>query len=183
MPTTMDCRRSGGNPDTTGTHGVTLTDAAVRLWATPVARDDQKSPEAHMAMKARMPGGARTEPTSLTVQAKMWPTPQAADGHKIGAMSPETAARQAAKGHQEMLAGAIHTASGPPPATTPPDGPSGPPKVDLNPAFVESLMGLPPGWLTPSTSVETGSFQRWLHTHSLPSPNASASTSGGGEAA
>ena len=46
------------------------------MWGTPTARDDQKSPEAHLAMKARM-GGGRTQPTSLTVQAKMWPTPTA----------------------------------------------------------------------------------------------------------
>lgn len=29
-PTTMDSRASGGNPDTTGTHGTALTDATVR---------------------------------------------------------------------------------------------------------------------------------------------------------
>lgn len=29
-PTAMDSRSSGGNPDTTGTHGTTLTDATVR---------------------------------------------------------------------------------------------------------------------------------------------------------
>lgn len=78
--TAADCRSSGGNPHTTGTHGTTLTDGAVRMWPTPVARDDQKSPAAHMAMKARMPGGPRRKPTSLTVMAKMWPTPTAAEG-------------------------------------------------------------------------------------------------------
>lgn len=70
---------------------------------TPVAHDDGKSPEAHMAMKARMPGGARKTITSLSVLArngfrqadgtpwslsssrasasrsKNWPTPQARD--------------------------------------------------------------------------------------------------------
>jgi hypothetical protein len=106
----------------------------------------------------------------------MWPTPQAADGHKIGSMTPETAARQAAKGHQEMLAGSIHTASGPPDATTTTDGPDGPPKVDLNPLFVEALMGVPQNWLTPSTSVETGSYQQWQQQHSLSLPDDSTST-------
>ena len=45
-------------------------------WPTPVANDDNKSPEAHLAMKARM-GGNRTAVTSLQVAAKMtgWPTP------------------------------------------------------------------------------------------------------------
>ena len=70
--TSTDFKASGGNPNGTGTHGTTLTDRAVRMWGTPVANDDQKSPEAHLAMKARM-GGGRKEPTSLTVQSKMWP--------------------------------------------------------------------------------------------------------------
>lgn len=54
------------------------------LWPTPVAHDDGKTPEAHMAMKARMKGGPRHRPTSLTVMVKgiergMWPTPCARD--------------------------------------------------------------------------------------------------------
>lgn len=40
------------------------------LWPTPVANDDNKSPEAHMAMKARMKGGPRNTITSLQVMAK-----------------------------------------------------------------------------------------------------------------
>ena len=38
-------------------------------WPTPVANDDNKNPEAHLAMKARM-GGNRTAITSLQVMAK-----------------------------------------------------------------------------------------------------------------
>ncbi len=50
------------------------------LWPTPVAQDDNKTPEAHLRMKARMPGGERTQITSLNVMVKavergMWPTP------------------------------------------------------------------------------------------------------------
>src|SRR5207244_7450148 len=37
---------------------------------TPVAHDDGKTFDAHMAMKARMKGGARKTPTSLTVVVK-----------------------------------------------------------------------------------------------------------------
>jgi hypothetical protein len=48
-------------------------------WPTPVAKDDNKSPTAHLAMKARM-GGNRTAITSLQVMAKAvmegWPTPR-----------------------------------------------------------------------------------------------------------
>jgi hypothetical protein len=52
----------------------------VRIWPTPVAHDDQKSPEAHLRMKAEMPGGPRSAVTSLTVMAKMWPTARAENG-------------------------------------------------------------------------------------------------------
>lgn len=45
------------------------------MWPTPVANDDNKTPRAHMAMKARMKGGPRYTITSLQVAAKMWPTP------------------------------------------------------------------------------------------------------------
>lgn len=57
---------------------------ATQNWMTPVANDDNKSPEAHMAMKARMKGGPRNTVTSLQVQAKMWGTPRGSDGEKGG---------------------------------------------------------------------------------------------------
>jgi hypothetical protein len=48
------------------------------LWPTPVSKDDNKSPEAHMAMKKRMKGGPRNNITSLQVLTKsLWPTPKA----------------------------------------------------------------------------------------------------------
>jgi hypothetical protein len=59
--------------------GTTLTDA-VRKWPTPCAQEDNKSPEAHLAMKANMPGGPRNTVTSLQVMAKMWPTPNTPNG-------------------------------------------------------------------------------------------------------
>jgi hypothetical protein len=58
-----------------------LTNAnASSYWPTPVAQDDNKSPEAHMRMKANMKGGPRYKPTSLQVMVKgiekgLWPTP------------------------------------------------------------------------------------------------------------
>lgn len=50
---------------------------AAQMWPTPVASDDNKSPEAHLAMKARLPGGARSTITSLNVLIKtdQWQTP------------------------------------------------------------------------------------------------------------
>ena len=59
------------------------------LGPTPVAQDDNKSPGAHMAMKARMKGGPRQTCTSLQVMVKgcargMWPTPRAEDSEQTG---------------------------------------------------------------------------------------------------
>jgi hypothetical protein len=59
----------------------------VRKWPTPCANDDNKSPEAHLAMKATMPGGPRTQITSLQVLVQLWPTPQAYDSQ--GAKTPD----------------------------------------------------------------------------------------------
>jgi hypothetical protein len=47
-------------------------------WPTPCAHEDGKSPEAHMAMKQRMPGGPRSTITSLAVKVQNWPTPRVA---------------------------------------------------------------------------------------------------------
>ncbi len=94
------------------------------LWPTPVAQDDGKTPEAHLSMKARMPGGPRKTITSLTVMVKaiergMWPTPTAADGMGGPGTSP---------GRTGGLN--LRTAVG----------------GGLNPTWVEWLMGFPAGW-------------------------------------
>ena len=70
-------------------------------WPTPVANDDQKSPEAHLAMKARMKGGPRQTVTSLTVMSKMWPTPATRD-HK-GANSADHLERSTGSKHLDQL--------------------------------------------------------------------------------
>ena len=62
---------------------------APALWPTPVSHDDNKTPEAHLAMKRRMgerdgTNSNRTAITSLQVMAKAtWPTPRVTDnaGH------------------------------------------------------------------------------------------------------
>jgi len=192
--TAADSRASGGA--LTG-GGTTLTDRAVRLWPTPVARDDQKTPDAHMAMKHRMAGGPRHQPTSLTVVAKLWPTPTAADGSRRADPPPTrwspakphgpTLTRQAgtwptpqARDHKGAFTG--HRNGGrdlpseatlfpdnlppghPHPTTTTP-GPRSSQPVVLNPAFVEWLMGYPPGW-SASTPSATASCRSWQQQHS-----------------
>jgi hypothetical protein len=89
----------------------------------------------------------------------MWPTPKTTDERNA---TPADFDRHSPK--LSAVAGLHHQ-------TTPTDGESGSPKADLNPRFVAALMGVPWDWLTPCTSVVTDSYQAWLHTHSLPSPN------------
>jgi hypothetical protein len=88
-PTANDAEKRGDfNPVRSwGTAGY------AKLWPTPVAQDDNKSPEAHMAMKARMKGGPRYKPTSLQVMVKgvergLWPTPTSTLGTKGGRVTP-----------------------------------------------------------------------------------------------
>lgn len=64
-------------------------ESQTKHWPTPVANDDNKSPEAHRAMKARMKGGPRKAVTSLNVKVKEWPTP-AASNTRSGKASEET---------------------------------------------------------------------------------------------
>nr|WP_250447955.1 hypothetical protein [Lysobacter enzymogenes] len=60
------------------------------VWPTAVANDDNKFPEAHLAMKRRMPGGPRQTITSLQVAAKaVWPTATANDPEKRGDFAAE----------------------------------------------------------------------------------------------
>lgn len=62
-----------------GTYGSVGAQIKYGMLPTPVANDDNKTPEAHMAMKARMKGGPRYKATSLQVVVKMLRTPSASD--------------------------------------------------------------------------------------------------------
>ena len=137
-----------------------------------------------MAMKARLDGG-RSAPPSLTGQAKMWPTPKASEGFRR--TDPARPGRTGGDSLKQAVAGwptpKARDAKGPenanrnspsletfaqlghPDETTPTDGPTGPPEADLNPSFVESLMGLPDGWSDPEGSVS--GFTRWVTDWSL----------------
>jgi hypothetical protein len=189
--TAMDAYGSGRtHPGADGYERQTLTDRAVRMWGTPVARDDQKSPEAHMAMKANMPGGPRHSATSLTVQAKMWPTPRAS----MGFTADDSASSNPNAGGNGLVSTAkewsnaqvdqampvselsrpnrparrgLPSEHGRHAPTTPKGGNGGSPRADLNPRFVAALMGVPWDWLTPCTSVATDSFHAWQQQHSV----------------
>ena len=109
---------------------------------------------AHAAVGEWQPAGDERQirvRATLVDKAKMWPSPRANDaigGHETLEMRP----RRKLKSVAVDWGTASHHAP-----TTPPDGPNGSGTAVLNPRFVEALMGLPPGWLTPSISAATDS--------------------------
>ena len=175
--------------------GFTTDDSA--RWPTPVAQDDNKSPEAHLAMKARMgerdgSNANRTAITSLNVMAKAWPTPAASEVRQGYQRRPEGMASQqnqqslttvavdaawqtpavsCATGGQAnrgqdrqdelLLAGqAREISSRLDPETSPDGGGGSEPALQLNPRFVEALMGWPTGWTACECSATE--LSRWL---------------------
>lgn len=133
-PTSTDAKASG-------TAGTTLTDAAVRQWATPAARDwkDGACVEANVPTKAL-----------LGRQAVRWATPASATS---GLLDPTTS-----------MDG---EPTSPPGAPSPPSSE----RRVLNPRFVEALMGLPPSWVSalprttaargPASSDDPISYESW----------------------
>jgi hypothetical protein len=146
------------------------------MWPTPVVNDDNKSPQAHLAMKKRIgerdgTNSNRTAITSLNVLVKamhgqpalgkssttgnhpesLWATPNAGDG-KAG---------MAVNRLQKSLGQDVTRAEG-----------GYMPKAKLNPRFVEVLMGLPVGWLMPSCArpvIPAGTSSGWQGTALCPS--------------
>ena len=123
-PTATDAKASGsaGYSTASGRHsGTTLTDAAVRSWPTPRASDGDKGG----------PGQSQHGKPSLVAMARspvMWATPAARDDRdNRGSELPHGR-------HSDSL---------------PVQARRGNPSMVLNPAFVESLMGLPRGWTSP----------------------------------
>lgn len=158
-------------------------DQQARFWPTPVANDDNKTPEAHMAMKARMPGGPRNTITSLNVLIQAWPTPTSSMTTGAGAQGRDGGLNlQTAAGtwptptnsiatpedlEQARYAGnggnrPIYAEASRPAPTTPTDGTPTSPKVVLNPEFVEALMGWPIG-ASGLQPLATGGFRRLRH--------------------
>lgn len=136
----------------------------IAAWPTPCANDDNKSPQAHMAMKRRMKGGPRNTITSLQVLAQMWPTPAARD-HK-GANSAEHAkVTGGGRKHMDQLANFVEHSHR---AHSILDGQELSPTHRilprrLNPAFACWLMGFPIWWtsrgLTNSVKSEMESYR------------------------
>ena len=107
------------------------------MWPTPRASEGHRGTDPHR------PG--RTGGDSLKQAVALWPTPKARD-----CKGPENANRNAPSLETFAMLGRQGE-------TTPTDGP---PTADLNPSFVEQLMGLPAGWSDPEGSV-TG-YTSWV---------------------
>jgi hypothetical protein len=145
--------------------GATLTTMAL-MFPTPVAKDDGKSFEGHMAMKGRM---GRNTCSSLAVMARsgMWPTPRAMDGEK-GSRNPTPGAFRNVAKRGGNLAETVQVW----PTPTGRDWKSSShgnqgnarPLSEmvggaLNPTWVEWLMGLPLGWTDLGASATRSSHR------------------------
>ena len=144
------------------------------MWPTPVAQDDNKTPESHMAMKARMKGGPRQTCTSLQVMVKgcargMWPTPRAEDSEQRGGhrgkpdtltsaarLWPTPSARDWRSG--KALQMTLDRNSRPLNEVMTERDPQG--GGSLNPDWTEWLMGWPIGW-TACAPLAMDGYHRW----------------------
>ena len=125
----------------------------------------------------RSRGGERKDEMGLDQQARTWATPRSsvAENRTTKRTPSQMAGRANGGGHGEYLSVQAAEFS----HRDQPTGRGGlrtPAPVVLNPAFVEALMGLPPG-MTDSTPLETPSFHSWLATHSQRLQQLLASTS------
>ena len=111
------------------------------LWPTPTVHGNHNQP-----------GSSKTAGWGLSSAAKMWRTPNASDATK---WSNQSEAERKQKGQQLRLNTQVS-----------PDGGSG---GQLNPTWVEWLMGWPIGW-TDLRPLEMDKFHEWQRQHSPCSP-------------
>jgi hypothetical protein len=113
-----------------GKHGLNIA-GAVQMWPTPTA---------HNAKEMGYPAEYTRKTIQLGSMVKMWPTPNASDSRDRGNMSNPAIQRRAEIGKQLNLSMVVHPTSG-----------------QLNPTWVEWLMGFPTGftaskdWVTPKS--------------------------------
>jgi hypothetical protein len=123
--------KSGTEVSSASREGGRMLEETVKLLPTPVANDDNKTPEAHLAMKARLSekdGSRRTQITSLQVLAK-------AGFKQIGASQSTGASTDPQSSDGSASTG-----------------------LRLNPSFVEWMMGLPQGWSDPDCPLSATAF-------------------------
>lgn len=150
-PTASDSNSSGAACYSTesGRHsGTTLTDAAVRLWATPKASDPAKAGPNMRGSKGDLPLPAQAFRWQREV-SQLWPTPtaQAYGSNRGGAAGRTGPIRMSLEGCSRQIE----------------DQNSGVRSQKcLNPRFVEALMGFPENWTSARTDFDV-SATRWSH--------------------
>lgn len=136
---------NGGAPSPQCTGKGSRLEDQVAMWPTPCANDDNKSVEAHLAMKQRMgqrdgTNSNRTAITSLNVMVKLWPTASVPNGGRSPALPMTATGRKLdgtkGQGQAPMKQGTLNLQTQA--------------KGKLNPRWVETLMGIPIGWCAPS---------------------------------
>ena len=112
-------------------------DTALQLWATPNTMDylPQRSPEA-LRRQAETSRKGRKRPANLREQVcaetvRLWPTPRATDSKGSGSAGSKSAEHDL---ERRNLKGVVMYT------------PGAKPGEQLNPDWVERLMGFPPGW-------------------------------------
>lgn len=119
-------------------------------WSTPRATDGEKGGPNQQFGAGGVP---------LAAQSQTWASPTSRD-HKGGAnWDGRQRDGQPRRASDMTLADQAESPTGPQdPPTETPGGPPSPPKRTLNPLFVEWLMGLPRGWVSPGASTDC---ERW----------------------
>ena len=196
LPTSGSMRNGDCTPRPRLAHPTNVN--ASGSWPTPTASDPEGNGfrSGKRSTEPKLAGAAQ-----LFRRPKAWPTPTATDGARLGTLDPEPKNTTLNHAAQNWTTPKAHDAKsgdcrsererntpdlpaqasqhhGLPAEMTLTDGVDTSMPVDLNPRFVEALMGVPKGWLTPSTSVETDSYRQWLHGHSLNLHAVPASTCG-----
>jgi hypothetical protein len=119
-------------PNTTGLDGGSNSRKALKKkqenWPTPDANCGMRGTQDIWTPK-RKSGHQAQYSINQAVRDRMWPTPQASDNRDRGNMSNPSIQRRVAIGKQIMLSQSVHPNSG-----------------QLNPMWVEWLMGWPIGW-------------------------------------
>lgn len=140
------------------------TMAARDMWPTPQAHDCHPGNPARVGRFGTKHGGR-----NLNDEVAMWPTPRASDGEKGGP-------NQRGRKGDLMLSSAVHRFATPQSRdhrTGQPARFENPDRTknlndqiggQLNPPWVEWLMGWPIGW-TDLKPLETAKFQQWLRSH------------------
>jgi hypothetical protein len=125
--------------------------AAAKQWPTPTASDngEKVTPQTRKG-------------SSLLAHADKWPTPTSQDAAGSGSAGYSTESGRS-EGVTLTVASVRASRLGLPTQTAGESGsPLEAPRQRLNPAFVEALMGLPPGWSTPTTGSDVSGMRSFL---------------------